>query len=239
MRLPLLDRDEPEFPDPRWALSEPDGLLAVGGNLAETTLLQAYDRGIFPWYQTPDPILWWSPSIRCVIEPAQFHCSKSLRKVLRRNDYSVTTNRAFERVIAHCSDPRDAAGGTWISADIIQAYTALHHAGGAHSVEVWRDDDLIGGVYGVAVGAVFCGESMFSRGDHGSKIALAHLCRWGMDAGLDLLDCQLVNPHLLTLGASAIDRSLFLQRLQLAHHSPPDWSCFGNVEVPGAMRFTW
>ncbi|MDP4987263.1 MAG: leucyl/phenylalanyl-tRNA--protein transferase, partial [Porticoccaceae bacterium] len=96
MRLPLLDRDEPEFPDPRWALSEPDGLLAVGGNLAETTLLQAYDRGIFPWYQTPDPILWWSPSIRCVIEPAQFHCSKSLRKVLRRNDYSVTTNRAFE-----------------------------------------------------------------------------------------------------------------------------------------------
>lgn len=239
MQIPLLDSEDSEFPDPRNALAEPDGLLAAGGNLLPTTLLKAYRQGIFPWYQDDDPILWWSPATRCVLKPSSFHCSKSLRKTLRRNNYTVTTNRAFTEVISACSDPRDIEGGTWITDEMITAYIELHHQGYAHSIEVWHQEELVGGLYGLAVGGLFCGESMFSRSANASKIAMAHLCRWGLQAGVDLIDCQLVNPHLLSLGAEPMDRDLFLNKLQCARDKSTDWGYFGSLESPQNLQYNW
>lgn len=239
MQIPLLDQDHPRFPDPSGALTEPDGLLAAGGNLQPQTLLNAYRSGIFPWYQDEDPILWWSPATRCVLPPLDLHCSKSLRKTLRRNDYQVTINHAFGEVIQACSEPRDDEGGTWITEEMIAAYALLHHQGKAHSLEVWLDDDLIGGLYGVAVGSIFCGESMFSRQANGSKIALAHLCRWGMESGLQLIDCQLVNPHLVSLGAISIDRSTFLTELSTCRDKTLNWPLPAAEEVPTRLQFNW
>jgi leucyl/phenylalanyl-tRNA---protein transferase len=239
MQIPLLDREYPKFPDVRSALADPDGLLAAGGNLSPSTLLCAYRQGIFPWYQEEDPILWWSPATRCVLVPSQFHFSKSLRKTLRRNDYRVTTNRAFTEVITGCSDPRDGEDGTWISDQMITAYTELHHQGEAHSVEVWREGKLIGGLYGLVIGSLFCGESMFSRSADASKIALAHLCRWGLESGLDLVDCQLVNPHLLSLGAEPMDREIFLNRLQAGRDKVLNWGVFTSLESTQNFTFHW
>ncbi|MDG1818791.1 MAG: leucyl/phenylalanyl-tRNA--protein transferase [Porticoccaceae bacterium] len=239
MQIRMLSLEDPQFPDPRHALEEPDGLLAAGGNLHPTTLLSAYRQGIFPWYQDDDPILWWSPATRCVLNPALFHCSKSLSKSLRRNDYSVTTNKAFEAVINACSDPRDLEGGTWITDEMTEAYIELHHQGVAHSLEVWRDDLLIGGLYGLAIGNLFCGESMFSRSADASKIAMAHLCRWGTEAGLELIDCQLVNPHLLSLGAEPLSRRLFLKRLRKGRDKPLNWGYLGSENSPQRLEFCW
>ena len=239
MQIPLLDQEDPKFPDPRGALAEPDGLLAAGGNLHPATLLNAYRQGIFPWYQDDDPILWWSPATRCVLDPTNFHCAKSLFKALRRNNYSVTTNRAFAEVISACSDPRDIEGGTWITDEMIGAYNDLHDQGYAHSVEVWCEDDLIGGLYGLAIGSIFCGESMFSRSANASKIAMAHLCRWGVESGLELIDCQLVNPHLLSLGAEPLDRELFLQRLINGRDQSLGWDNFGSAKYPQSLQFNW
>lgn len=239
MQIPLLDLEDPQFPDPRSALAEPDGLLAAGGNLYPTTLLNAYRHGIFPWYEDEDPILWWSPATRCVIKPSQFHCSKSLTKVLRRNSYSVTTNRAFAEVIAACSDPRDLGGGTWITDEMISAYIELHNQGDAHSVEVWDGEELIGGLYGLAVGSIFCGESMFSRRADASKVAMAHLCRWGAESGLELIDCQLVNPHLLSLGAEPLARDLFINRLKAGRDKHLGWDYFGSLESPRSLEYSW
>ena len=239
MQIPLLDQEDPQFPDPRSALVEPDGLLAAGGNLHPSTLLCAYRQGIFPWYQDDDPILWWSPAIRCVLEPSQFHRSKSLAKALRRNNYSVTTNRAFAAVISACSDPRDMEGGTWITDEMIAAYIDLHHQGYAHSVEVWHEDNLIGGLYGLAIGSLYCGESMFSRSADASKIAMAHLCRWGSEAGLELIDCQLINPHLLSLGAKPLDRGVFLSKLQDGREKALDWGYLGSSNSPQTLEYKW
>jgi leucyl/phenylalanyl-tRNA--protein transferase len=239
MQIPLLDRDYPQFPDPGSALAKPDGLLAAGGNLFSTTLLRAYRHGIFPWYQEDDPILWWSPGTRCVLPPSQFHCSRSLRKVLRRNHYRVTSNRVFSEVIRGCSDPRQDEDGTWISEQMIAAYTEMHTQGYAHSVEVWSGDSLIGGLYGLAIGNLFCGESMFSRSADASKIAMAHLCRWGVQSGLDLIDCQLANPHLLSLGAQAMSRDQFLARLQTARDKPHNWDYLGHAQAPQRLAYSW
>lgn len=239
MQIPLLDNENPQFPDPRVALVEPDGLLAAGGNLYPATLLNAYRQGIFPWYQDEDPILWWSPATRCVLQPTNFHCSKSLTKALRRSNYSVTINHAFAEVISACSDPRDIEGGTWITDEMIAAYIELHVQGHAHSVEVWCDDKLIGGLYGLAIGSLFCGESMFSRSANASKIAMAHLCRWGAESGLELIDCQLVNPHLLSLGAEPLDRKLFLQRLKSGRDKSLSWDYFGSADSPQNLEFNW
>jgi leucyl/phenylalanyl-tRNA---protein transferase len=239
MQIPLLDIEDPQFPDPRGALVDPDGLLAAGGNLSPTTLLNAYRQGIFPWYQDEDPILWWSPATRCVLNPSQFHCSKSLGKTLRRNNYSVTCNRSFSEVIGACSDPRDMDGGTWITEEMIAAYIDLHHQGYAHSVEVWHKDNLVGGLYGLAIGGLFCGESMFSRMADASKIAMAHLCRWGDESGLELIDCQLVNPHLLSLGAKPLERSLFLSQLSSGRDKSLDWTCLGSINSPKTLRYCW
>ena len=239
MQIPLLDQEDPQFPDSRGALAEPDGLLAAGGNLYPTTLLAAYRQGIFPWYQDEDPILWWSPATRCVLDPDNFHCSKSLAKALRRSNYSVTTNRAFAEVISACSDPRDLEGGTWITDAMISAYIDLHNQGYAHSVEVWDGESLIGGLYGLAIGSLFCGESMFSRSPNASKIAMAHLCRWGRESDLELIDCQLVNPHLLSLGAESLNRESFLQRLQSGRDKILDWAYLGSAESPQNLDFNW
>ena len=239
MQIPLLDQDHPRFPDPSGALTEPDGLLAVGGNLQPQTLLSAYRSGIFPWYQDEDPFLWWSPATRCVLPPSDLHCSKSLRKTLRRNDYQVTLNSAFNDVIQACSEPRDDDGGTWITEQMITAYTILHDQGQAYSLEVWQDGELIGGLYGVAVGSIFCGESMFSRRASASKIAMAHLCRWGLEAGLQLIDCQLVNPHLVSLGALSMDRSIFIQQLTRGRDKTISWPLPNSGEQPARLEFNW
>ena len=223
MHLSLLDPDNPRFPDPNTALAEPDGLLAVGGNLDPNTLFNAYRQGIFPWYQDDDPILWWSPATRWLIEPETLHISSRLRRLLRQQPYQIKTDSDFNGVVKACAEPR-GDGGTWITEEMIDAYTLLHEQGRAHCVEVWDGSDLVGGIYGVHVGGIFCGESMFSRVDNGSKIAIAHLCQWMIAEGLEFLDCQLVNPHLLTLGAITMPRADFLARLHSIRDRQHRWS---------------
>ena len=223
MNLAFLDPDEPQFPDPSAALAEPDGLLAFGGNLEPKTLVDAYRQGIFPWYQDEDPILWWSPATRCLIEPKALNISRRLLRLLRQQPYQIKTDSAFNEVVKACAEPR-GDGGTWITEEMMDAYTALHEQGQAHCVEVWDGSDLVGGIYGVHIGGIFCGESMFSRVDNGSKIAIAHLCQWMAAEGLELLDCQMINPHLLSLGAISMPRSDFLIRLRNIRDRQHKWS---------------
>ena len=212
--LTLLDPDQAVFPDPGQALTEPNGLLAVGGNLLPETLISAYRSGIFPWFEAHQPLLWWSPDPRAIIYPDQLHISKSLRKKLRAGDYQITTDRAFDQVIRACAARRNTDDGTWITEDMIQAYIALFEHGHAHSVEYWVNGELAGGLYGVSVGRVFCGESMFSQHSDASKIALAHLANALQKCGFALIDCQIGNDHLFSLGAIMIDRAEFLDLLR-------------------------
>jgi leucyl/phenylalanyl-tRNA--protein transferase len=223
MNLALLDPDHPQFPDPSTALSEPDGLLAVGGNLDPSTLVDAYRQGIFPWYQDEDPILWWSPATRCLIEPKALNISRRLRRLMRQQPYQIKTDSAFSKVMRACAEPR-GDGGTWITEDMMASYTALHDQGQAHCVEVWDGSNLVGGIYGVHLGGIFCGESMFSRVDNGSKIAIAHLCQWMTFEGLELIDCQMINPHLLSLGAISMARPDFLAQLHNLRDRQHKWS---------------
>lgn len=202
------------LPPPARALREPNGLLAIGGSLDADTLLAAYRLGIFPWYSPGQPLLWWSPDPRAVIRPENFHASRSLQRTLRRDAWRITVDRAFTAVIHACAAPRRADSGTWLTPEMIDAYLDLYRLGHAHSLECWRDGRLAGGVYGVAVGRVFCGESMFSRVTDGSKIALYALCRRLRRWGYRLLDCQIENPHLTTLGAELIPRAVFCEMLR-------------------------
>jgi len=196
------------FPDP--ALAEDDGLLAVGGDLSIQRLLLAYQNGIFPWYCDETPILWYAPHERFVLFPEELAISKSLRRVLKSDAFRVTVDRSFEKVISACSAmPRPGQDGTWIIPDMIAAYIDLHRQGYAHSIEVWQNDELAGGLYGVAVGRVFCGESMFSLVSNASKVALVHLC--GM--GYSLIDCQVYTAHLASMGARMIGREDYLKVL--------------------------
>ncbi len=229
MDLPFLDPHQPEFPDPATALDYPDGLLAAGGNLSVSTLLKAYRQGIFPWYEQGQPILWWSPNPRAVIIPDQIHISKSLAKTLRRGGYRITTDQAFATVIKACAEPRSeyldnpSENHTWISAEMIAAYIRLFEAGHAHSVEYWLDDQLCGGLYGLAIGNVFCGESMFSRASNASKIAFSHLAKGLEKAGFVLIDCQIENQHLSSLGAQNMARKDFCAILNEAAQLTIDW----------------
>lgn len=229
MELPLLDPLDPHFPPPSAALNYPDGLLAAGGNLSEETLIKAYQRGIFPWYQEGQPILWWSPDPRAVIFPNQLHLSKSLRKALRKGGYQISSDQAFDQVITACAEPRaghshNAEGNhTWISQDMIAAYQRLFQRGHAHSVEYWLDGKLMGGLYGIVVGNIFCGESMFSRASNASKIAFAHLASALHEAGFQLIDCQIENNHLSSLGAVTISRDKFCDYLKKAELNKRDW----------------
>jgi leucyl/phenylalanyl-tRNA--protein transferase len=201
------------FPPVSQALQEPQGLLAVGGELSPQRLAAAYSRGIFPWYGEGEPVLWWSPDPREVLLPAEFHRSRSLQKRLRSGEYAVTMDTAFADVIGACAGLRRDGPGTWITDEMRDAYIALHRLGRAHSVETWFGDELVGGLYGVRSGRVFCGESMFSRRDDASKAALAWLVDQCPALGIDLIDCQLPNPHLRRLGSRPMPRSQFLEFL--------------------------
>ncbi len=211
--------DELVFPNPEWA--NPDGLLAVGGDLSPERLLHAYELGIFPWYGDDSPILWWSPPQRCVIDPDGFHISRSLRRLLRQERFTVTFDRAFEEVIYACAETRMRAGeGTWITPEILKAYCALHEAGFAHSAEAWVNGELAGGIYGVSLGRAFFGESMFKRVSNASKVVFCTLTQKLLAWQFSLIDCQITNPHLQRLGAYLIPRADFLQRLAEAQQFP-------------------
>lgn len=235
-RLPWLDPSTPEqpFPPLARALREPDGLLALGGDLSPTRLLNAYRHGVFPWYGEGEPILWWSPDPRCVFRPDSIHVSDSLRKALNKDDYSVTLDQDFEAVIHACARPRTSQGGTWLTAAMITAYIRLHQEGWAHSAEVWRKGELVGGIYGVALGAAFFGESMFSTATNGSKLALVWLAQQLAAWNFSLLDAQVGSAHLYTLGALDMPRQDFSNALALAIACPDrrgHWSF--DIDTPG------
>lgn len=202
------------FPPVDCALSEPDGLLAAGGDLSSERLLYAYRNGIFPWYDTGQPLLWWSPDPRCVLLPGGFHVARRLRRYLGQSTANVRFNTAFGAVIRACAGPRRSEQGTWITPDMIAAYEQLHAEGWAHSIEVWQNDTLVGGLYGLAIGRAFFGESMFSNEANASKIALLGLASL-MDSGeFGIIDCQVISGHLLTLGATLIPRSQFINTIE-------------------------
>ena len=211
------DSDPALFPDPIFALEEPDGLLAVGGDLSPARLLNAYRQGIFPWYSEGEQILWWSPNPRAVLFPGQLKISKSFNKTLRKHPFKVTLDKAFERVIEACSESRidkdGSESGTWITEEMKQAYITLHRIGFAHSVECWEDDELVGGLYGVSIGKVFFGESMFAHRTDASKVGFAHLVRQLVEWKFALIDCQVHTDHLASLGAVDIPREDFLSLL--------------------------
>lgn len=209
------------FPPVSHALREPNGLLAVGGDLSPERLLMAYQQGIFPWFNADEPILWWSPDPRMVLHPHEFRLHRSLAKTLRRHVYEIRVDSAFAAVIRACAAPRSYSQETWIQPSMQMAYQQLHELGFAHSVETWVNGELVGGLYGVALGGVFFGESMFSHQRDGSKIALAHLAYQLQRWGFSLIDCQMHTPHLASLGAAEISRTDFLQRLQHALILPP------------------
>ena len=223
LRVHFLDPDRVQFPDPSEALEDPNGLLALGGNLKPETLLAAYRAGIFPWYEEHQPILWWSPDPRAVLRLEHIHISRSLRKTLRQGRYQITSDTAFRQVIRACAQRPLPTRGTWITAAMIDAYCRLHELGHAHSVECWIDGELAGGLYGVAVGGIFCGESMFSRRANASKIALVHLVYALRQVGFALVDCQVGNEHLFSLGATMIRRKDFLALLDAHADTTTSW----------------
>ena len=224
--IPWLDNNAP-FPPLSRALAEPNGLLAAGGELSAERLIEAYRSGIFPWYSADQPLLWWSPDPRMVLIPGELKLSRSLGKRLRKRDFEIRIDSAFVTVMRACAAPRDTRngeGGTWITDDMIAAYTALHQCGIAHSVETWINGELAGGLYGVALGRMFYGESMFTRARDASKIALAHLARQLERWGFGLIDCQMNTPHLASLGAREIARVEFIRRLKLLVNCEPPHS---------------
>lgn len=229
----LSTADGPDsLPDPSEALTEPNGLLAAGGSLDPEWLLASYRRGIFPWFEAGQPILWWSPDPRTVLEPADFRLSRSLRKRLRRDEFRITADRDFAGVISACAEPRRYTESTWITATMHSAYTRLHELGWAHSFEAWSGDQLAGGLYGIAIGKVFFGESMFTRQTDASKVAFWHALQFLSANGCEIIDCQLPSAHLSRLGAKAIPRSEFLallQRLTETQDSPGSYrEAFGS-----------
>ena len=220
----LSPQDEPEwFPPLEQALEEPSGLLAAGGDLSPARLIAAYRRGIFPWYSPGQPVLWWSPDPRAVLFPEEFHCARSLAKTLRNGGFSASRDRDFAAVIDGCAAPRPGSPGTWITAEMRAAYLELHRLGCGHSIEVWRAGELAGGLYGVRLGGVFFGESMFSRARDASKVALAQLVAVCRRNAIAVIDCQLPSRHLGSLGARTIPRAAFqrLLREQVSQTSAP------------------
>ena len=206
------------FPDVELALSEPDGLLAVGGDLSVERLIAAYQQGIFPWYSEGQPILWWSPDPRMVLEPKDIKVSRSLAKTIRKQEFKITFDKSFREVITACSESRLEKGTiqdeTWILDEMIEAYVQLHEQGYAHSIECWQNEKLVGGLYGIAIGKVFFGESMFSRVSDASKIAFVSLAKQLEQWGFNLIDCQVYTSHLESLGASMISRQQFISLLK-------------------------
>lgn len=239
----LLPPDDPQspFPSGRFALEQPDGLLAIGGDLSVPRLLNAYRGGIFPWFSHGQPILWWCPDPRIVFRTEGFHLPSRFRRSLRHSTWEVRADTAFSEVMAACaSTPRPGQQGTWITPEMLQAYSELHRLGHAHSVEVFDDQRLVGGIYGVAIGHMFFGESMFSAVSGGSKVALAGLACRLHEWGWPLIDAQVANPHLLTLGAESMDRDAFLAEVTHLTGQPDPgghWSTrFGVLAAPGLAK---
>ncbi len=210
--IPWLQAGDP-FPPLERALAEPNGLLAAGADLSVPRLVQAYENGIFPWYSDDQPVLWWSPDPRMVLVPSELKIPRSLKKRLARRDYEVRADTAFEEVIRACAAPRPGHDGTWITEEMIAAYTRLHRAGHAHSIETWIGGQLAGGLYGISLGRMYYGESMFTRAPDASKIALVHLVRQLERRGCGLIDCQMKTGHLARFGAREIPRADFIRRL--------------------------
>ena len=227
--------DPPDaFPGIDTAMREPDGLLAAGGDLSSLRLLAAYRLGIFPWFDDGQPILWWSPDPRCVMFPRDFYVSRRLKRDLRQSTAVIRFNVGFDEVIRACAKPRFAQQGTWITKDMVSAYGQLHQEGWAHSVEVWQDDVLIGGLYGLAIGKVFFGESMFSRRDNASKYALYALSRHLDCHNFQLIDCQVASQHLMTLGATMLPREKFSHSLQAGCEPPARFLNWPDSPLPVA-----
>ena len=213
IELTWLDPSKLEFPPVEQAMQDPDGLLAVGGDLSKERLLLAYGKGIFPWYEDDQPLLWWSPDPRAVIEPQNVKISRSLRKRLRKREFEVRVDTAFDDVVKRCQNPRAYSNETWITNEMRQAYLALHRDGYAHSIECYQDKELVGGLYGVSIGRLFFGESMFHAATDASKVAFVALCRLLRQQGCPLVDCQMPNPHIMSLGVETISRSEFMLHL--------------------------
>ena len=221
--IPWLRSDDP-FPPVARALKSPNGLLCAGGDLSPERLVDAYCHGIFPWYSEGDPILWWSPNPRMVLFPGELKVSRSLRKAVARGTFEIRFDHAFVRVIEACAEPREGQAGTWIVPEMAAAYTSLHVRGLAHSVEAWQDGELVGGLYGLALGDAFFGESMFARATDASKVALVALVERLRAAGCRVVDCQQATPHLASLGAREIPRAAFVHLLQESIQYPPTGS---------------
>jgi len=229
----LSPLDPPEyFPDVESALREPDGLLAAGGDLSSERLLNAYASGIFPWYEDGQPILWWSPDPRCVLRPAELRISRRLRQYARRSTLTCSYNQDFGAVIRACAGQRKSQQGTWITSAMIAAYEELHAGGWAHSVEIRADSRLVGGIYGVCIGKVFFGESMFSHCDHASKFAMLALCQVLLRNQFALLDCQVISPHLLSLGAHQIPRRTFTDILRASCANRSQFRGWPTISLP-------
>ncbi len=233
-RVIWLSEDDPPdaFPPVASALREPDGLLAAGGDLGAGRLLAAYRRGIFPWYEDGQPLLWWSPDPRCVFLPGDYHVSRRLRRDLRRSAAELRFNTAFDEVVRACAGPRRYAQGTWITSAMIEAYAKLFDDGWAHSIEVWEDGTLAGGLYGVIIGRAMFGESMFSQRPNASKLALLSVAQLLDDGTLGLLDCQMQSPHLVSLGASNIPRAAFVGLLDGLCEPPARFENWPDDPIP-------
>jgi leucyl/phenylalanyl-tRNA--protein transferase len=208
------------FPDVETAMEDPNGLLAVGGDLSVTRLLMAYENGIFPWFSRDQPILWWSPDPRMVLFPENFHVSRRLQKTMRQGKFQLSIDTNFEQVMRACAQPRPTQPETWITHAMLRAYVNLHHEGFAHSFESWRNGKLVGGLYGVAIGKIFFGESMFSFETDASKVAFAHAVSLLTDWGYELIDCQVASKHLAKFGASNISRQEFAKILKSKTRMP-------------------
>ena len=233
-KIPWLDPDKLEFPSIDTALKEPDGLLAAGGDLSVRRLTLAYRMGIFPWYEEDQPILWWSPDARAVVLPDRFNTSRSLQKTLRQNRFEIRRDTVFRDVINRCSGPRNNSQGTWITCDMKHAYQLLHEQGLAHSIECFLDNELVGGLYGIAMGKLFFGESMFHLEKDASKVSFAFLCRMLQREGCPLVDCQVPNEHLASLGAVTISRTEFGKYLDLYADDPQpiNWDILPTLLSP-------
>jgi leucyl/phenylalanyl-tRNA--protein transferase len=218
--IPWLKGEDP-FPPVSKALKAPNGLLCAGGDLSPERIVDAYSHGIFPWFSEGDPILWWSPDPRMVLFPGELKVSRSLRKAVARGAYETRVDTAFRDVMEACAEPRDGQGGTWIVPEMVEAYTRLHELGFVHSVESWIDGELAGGLYGMALGKVFFGESMFARAPDASKVALFKLVERLRADGFRVIDCQQATPHLASLGAREIPRKAFAQLVQESIQYPP------------------
>lgn len=226
--IPWLEDESLIFPCVNTALQEPDGLLAASESITWKQLIHAYCQGIFPWYNEPDPVLWWSPNPRAVLFPDELHISSSLKKLIRKKPFTVTYDHCFSQVMRACAEPRNYTDSTWISDTIINAYSALHERGIAHSVEVWDKDKLVGGLYGIALGKVFFGESMFSRSPNASKIGFVHLVHQLKEWRFQVIDCQVASDHMMSLGASLISRDQFQALLKCLINQP---QLFNDVQA--------